>query len=82
MDRARVLAQELVALRPDLIVPHTDAAVRAFLEQSRNLPMVFVSTADPVTAGYVASYAHPGGVITGFTCCAEFSLSPASGWSC
>jgi putative tryptophan/tyrosine transport system substrate-binding protein len=75
MDRARTLAQELVALKPDLIVPHTDAAVRAFLEQGRNLPMVFVSTADPVTAGYVASYAHPGGIITGFTCCAEFSLS-------
>jgi putative tryptophan/tyrosine transport system substrate-binding protein len=75
MDRARALARELLALKPDLIVPHTDAAVRAFLEQSRNLPMVFVSTADPVTAGYVASYAHPGGVITGFTCCAEFSLA-------
>jgi putative ABC transport system substrate-binding protein len=78
MTRARASARELLALKPDLIVPHTDMAVHAFLEQTRSVPMVFVSTADPVTAGYVASYAHPGGITTGFTCCAEFSL--ASKW--
>jgi ABC-type uncharacterized transport system substrate-binding protein len=53
-------------------------AVHAFLEQTHSVPMLFVSTADPVTAGYVGSYAHPGGITTGFTCCAEFSL--ASKW--
>ena len=47
----------------------------AFRGLTRSVPMVFVSTADPVVAGYVASYPHPGGVTTGFTCCAEFSLA-------
>ncbi len=78
MSRSRQFAQELLALKPDLIVPHTDMAVHAFLEQTHSVPMLFVSTADPVTAGYVGSYAHPGGITTGFTCCAEFSL--ASKW--
>ena len=74
-SRAQALAKELLALKPELIVPHTDMSVEAFRGQTRSIPMVFVSTADPVTAGYVASYAHPGGITTGFTCCAEFSLA-------
>ena len=74
-SRAQALAKELRALKPDLIVPHTDMSVEAFRGETRSIPMVFVSTADPVTAGYVASYAHPGGITTGFTCCAEFSLA-------
>jgi putative tryptophan/tyrosine transport system substrate-binding protein len=75
-SRAQAFAKELLALNPDLVVPHTDMSVVAFLEQSRSIPMVFVNTADPVTAGYgVANYAHPGGTATGFTCCAEFSFA-------
>jgi putative tryptophan/tyrosine transport system substrate-binding protein len=74
-NRAEAFAKELLGLHPDLIVPHTDMSVVAFRGLTRSVPMVFVSTADPVVAGYVASYPHPGGVTTGFTCCAEFSLA-------
>jgi putative ABC transport system substrate-binding protein len=50
-SRAQALAKELLALKPELIVPHTDMSVEAFRGQTRSIPMVFVSTADPVTAG-------------------------------
>jgi putative ABC transport system substrate-binding protein len=74
-NRAEAFAKELLGLHPDLIVPHTDMSVVAFRGLTHSVPMVFVSTADPVVAGYVASYPHPGGVATWFTCCAEFSLA-------
>jgi ABC-type uncharacterized transport system substrate-binding protein len=40
------------------------AAVQA---ETRTIPIVFVNVSDPVGTGLVASLAHPGGNITGFT---------------
>jgi putative tryptophan/tyrosine transport system substrate-binding protein len=61
------LASELVELKPDAIVttgtPGTLAAKRA----SSSIPIVFASSANPVSAGLVASYSRPGGNVTGFT---------------
>ena len=73
-DRFRRYAAELVALGPDVILG-TAASIVADLQQaSRTIPIVFVSTIDPVGAGLVASLARPGGNATGFTTY-EFSLS-------
>jgi putative tryptophan/tyrosine transport system substrate-binding protein len=73
-DRFRKYAAELVALSPDVILG-TAASIVADLQQlSRTIPIVFVSTIDPVGAGLVASLARPGGNATGFTAF-EFSLS-------
>jgi putative ABC transport system substrate-binding protein len=73
-DRFRRYAAELVALGPDVILG-TAASIVADLQQaSRTVPIVFVSTIDPVGAGLVASLARPGGNATGFTAF-EFSLS-------
>jgi putative tryptophan/tyrosine transport system substrate-binding protein len=73
-DRFRKYAAELVALGPDVILG-TAASIVADLQQlSRTIPIVFVSTIDPVGAGLVASLARPGGNATGFTAF-EFSLS-------
>src|SRR5262249_43177234 len=41
-------------------------SVAALQEVTRTVPIVFVMVADPVTAGFVASLAKPGGNITGF----------------
>jgi putative ABC transport system substrate-binding protein len=43
-------------------------------EESRTVPIVFVTTIDPVGSGLIASLAHPGGNATGFTS-TEFSMS-------
>ena len=73
-ERYRRYAAELVASGPDVILA-TAASIVADLQQaSRTVPIVFVSTIDPVGAGLVASLSRPGGNATGFTPF-EFSLS-------
>jgi putative ABC transport system substrate-binding protein len=72
-DRIRRYAAELVALRPDAIVANTSLGVTAMLQETRSLPIVFLQMNDPVGSGLVASLAHPGGNVTGFTP-AEFSM--------
>ena len=48
--------------------------VGALQQASHTVPIVFVTTIDPVGGGYVASLARPGGNATGFSSF-EFSIS-------
>jgi ABC-type uncharacterized transport system substrate-binding protein len=74
LDRFRAYAAELVALKPDVVVGTAASIVAALQQASRTVPIVFVSTIDPVGSGLVASLAKPGGNATGFTAW-EFSMS-------
>jgi putative ABC transport system substrate-binding protein len=65
-DRARLLAKEIVELKPDLIVVHSTPAVKALRQLTTTIPMVFVLIADPIGSGFVQNLSHPGGNITGF----------------
>jgi putative ABC transport system substrate-binding protein len=67
-------ATELVALEPDVVLALTTAAVGPLLEATRTVPIVFVTVADPVGAGFVETLARPGGNATGFTPY-EYSIS-------
>ena len=67
-------AVELVALAPDVILAHGTSAVAPLLQMTRTVPVVFVSTTDPVGAGLVNSFTRPGGNATGFMAF-EYSLS-------
>ena len=60
-------AMELVALSPDVILVSTTPALSSMHQATRTVPIVFTQVADPVSAGFVASMAKPGGNITGFT---------------
>jgi len=60
-------AAELVALSPDVILASSTPAVAALQQATRTVPIVFAQVADPVSAGFVASLAKPGGNTTGFT---------------
>jgi putative ABC transport system substrate-binding protein len=62
----RKAATELAELQPDVIFATATPSVAALQEATRSVPIVFVMVADPVTAGFVASLAKPGGNITGF----------------
>jgi ABC-type uncharacterized transport system substrate-binding protein len=73
-ERFRKYAAELVGLSPDVILGTAASIVRALQEASRTIPIVFVTTIDPVGSGLVASLSHPGGNATGFIAF-EFSLS-------
>jgi putative ABC transport system substrate-binding protein len=60
-------AAELVALSPDAIFATNTSAVAALQQATRSVPIVFANVADPVSGGFVASLAKPGGNMTGFT---------------
>jgi putative tryptophan/tyrosine transport system substrate-binding protein len=66
-DDTRKYAAELVALAPDVIFASGSATVGPLQRATRTVPIVFVSTPDPVGAGFVESLARPGGNTTGFT---------------
>jgi putative tryptophan/tyrosine transport system substrate-binding protein len=59
-------AKQLVALQPDLILSNTTPTTTALLQQTRTIPIIFAIVADPVGSGFVASFARPGGNVTGF----------------
>ena len=64
-DRSESLAVELVQRRPDVIVAPTTVAASTVKRIAPDLPTVFLTVADPVGSGLVASYARPGGSVTG-----------------
>jgi putative ABC transport system substrate-binding protein len=66
-ERYRKYATELVALAPDVVLASGGTVTAALQQTSRSVPIVFVTVADPVGFGLVASLARPGGNATGFT---------------
>ena len=67
INRSRALARELVTLQPDIILTVGIAATVAVQQQTRTIPIVFLTTGDPVgPGGIVARLNQPGGNITGF----------------
>jgi putative ABC transport system substrate-binding protein len=66
-DKMRAFAKELVGLKPDVIIGDSTAGTLALARETNSIPMVFVMVADPVGSGFVASFARPGGNITGFS---------------
>jgi putative ABC transport system substrate-binding protein len=65
-NRIRTLAQELVGLQPDVILTGATPATAALQRETRTIPIVFASVADPVASGIVARLDRPSGNITGF----------------
>ena len=67
-DRMQASAKELVALQAEVILAFGGApALRAILQETRTIPIVFTAVSDPVGQGFVESLARPGGNATGFT---------------
>src|SRR4029077_13838236 len=58
---------EFVALNPDVIVTTGAPILGALHRVTKTVPIVFTLVTDPVTDGFVASFARPGGKLTGFT---------------
>jgi putative tryptophan/tyrosine transport system substrate-binding protein len=66
-ERIRMRAQELVALKPDVIVSVGGQRLGALLAETKTTPIVFTVVSDPVGSGFVTNLAHPGGNATGFS---------------
>jgi len=67
-------AAELVAQAPEALLAVGGTVVGALQRVTRDIPIVFVGTSDPVNRGLVASLSRPGGNTSGFTLF-EFSIS-------
>jgi putative tryptophan/tyrosine transport system substrate-binding protein len=65
------LAVELVRMDVDIIVTTGTPAVRAIKGASATIPIVFAVISHPVENGIVASFARPGGNVTGLTILTE-----------
>jgi ABC-type uncharacterized transport system substrate-binding protein len=61
------LVAELVQLKVDVLVVSTLAMIRAAKQATKTIPIVMVTTADPVATGLIDSLARPGGNVTGLT---------------
>jgi putative ABC transport system substrate-binding protein len=67
-DRLAALATDLVSRNVDVIVTvGGSGTARAAKNATSTIPIVFSTGTDPVQDGLVASYAHPGGNLTGFS---------------
>jgi ABC-type uncharacterized transport system substrate-binding protein len=72
-----ILAAELVAWRPDVIVVNSNLGTAALRRETRAIPIVFVLITDPVASGFAESLSRPNGNATGFT---NYEHSIGSKW--
>jgi putative ABC transport system substrate-binding protein len=66
-ERAPALLAELVRLKVDVLVVAGSRLVAAAQEATTTIPIVMIAGGDPVTTGMIASFARPGGTLTGLT---------------
>jgi putative tryptophan/tyrosine transport system substrate-binding protein len=64
-DRLPAIVDEILAMKPDVIVIGGARVVHAFRERTAATPIVTAVIADPVGSGLIASFARPGGNVTG-----------------
>jgi putative ABC transport system substrate-binding protein len=67
--------REFIEQGVDVLLLGSVSSLTAAAEAPRRVPIVFVAAVDPVTQGWVRSYAKPGGNITGVTS-EDLELSP------
>jgi putative tryptophan/tyrosine transport system substrate-binding protein len=67
LESMQRFAKELVAQRPEVILSHITPTTAALVQQTRTIPIVFATVADPVGSGFVVGFSRPGGNVTGFT---------------
>ena len=66
-ERLTRYANELVLAAPDVLVTLGTAALIPMQKATATIPVVFTVVSDPVAQKFVASLAHPGGNMTGFS---------------
>jgi putative tryptophan/tyrosine transport system substrate-binding protein len=67
VDRLSELATDLVRLNVDVLLAGGTPPALAAKQATKTIPVVFVTVADPLRTGLVASFAHPGGNMTGMS---------------
>lgn len=66
-ERHRALAEQLVRLKPDVIVAGGSQATRAAMQLTSTIPIVMATVSYPDRQGLVKSLSRPGGNVTGLS---------------
>ena len=66
-DLMLAFASQFVSQPVDVIIANSTPLVAILKQLTSTIPIVFVGVSDPIGPGFVKSFAHPGGNITGFT---------------
>ena len=77
----QVLAKELIALQPDVILAHSTPVAAALQRESRAIPIVFVNVSDPIGSGFSGEPGATGRQSHGPADCTR-RASSESGWRC
>jgi putative ABC transport system substrate-binding protein len=72
-ERLPELAANLVSANVDLIATEGTPATKAAIQATKVIPIVFGSAQDPIEKGIVASFARPGGNVTGMALIANYA---------
>jgi putative ABC transport system substrate-binding protein len=64
-ERLPAIVDDIVAMKPEVIVIDGARVVQAFRERTAGIPIVTAVVSDPVGAGFITSFARPGGNVTG-----------------
>lgn len=67
LDQVPRLLTEVLQLNPDVLVAETLTGIQAAKQATKTIPIVMVTTQDPVATKLIDSLARPGGNITGLT---------------
>jgi putative ABC transport system substrate-binding protein len=67
LEHLQSIVAELVQLKVDVLVLTASTAIRAAKQATKTIPIVMMTTQDPVATGLITSLARPGGNITGLT---------------
>jgi putative ABC transport system substrate-binding protein len=65
VEQLKSLAQDLIALKPDMLVGSEPSAARALKSVAPTLPIVCLALTDALIPDLIASYARPAGTVTG-----------------
>lgn len=76
-EAMRSLASELISLGPEIVLTYTTPCTNAVHRATRSVAILFVAVSDPVGTGFVSSFSHPEGNVTGFT---NFEPTMGSKW--
>ena len=63
--RLPALVDELILLRPDVLLAVAEPIARMMLSKTSSIPIVMSNSSDPIAAGLVKNLSHPGGNVTG-----------------
>jgi putative ABC transport system substrate-binding protein len=65
LDRMAPFVKEFVDQKVDAILGVNNVVIQAAKKATKTIPVVMISSVDPVAAGYIENFARPGGNITG-----------------